>query len=103
MLALWAALWVIAAMRLVVDLARPSHRPFWRRFLAAGMVLATGGLLSYAADNPAAGNLAVSLEMVGAISMVISFAIMIGSRLIAGAQRTDAADMSRLNRDHGLR
>jgi phosphatidylserine synthase len=85
--ALYAALWVIAAMWLFVDLAIPSHRPFWRRFLASVMLLATGGLMSYAIDNPTVGNLAISLELAGAISMVISFAIMIGSGLVAGVRR----------------
>jgi len=91
MLLLWGALGVQATVLFAADLAQPSHRRFWRRFLASELVLTTGTILSYVAQHqrlpaPTLANVAESLQIAGAISLVISAAVLTGSRR---SQRSD--------------
>lgn len=102
MLAIWAALWLVTATALIVDLARPSHRTFWRRFLAGGMLMASGAFLSYASTSPVWGNFTVSLEAAGGISMAVSVAIMAGTRLVTAVQQANPARARHSHRDQGL-
>jgi hypothetical protein len=63
------------------------------------MLMASGGILSYASTAPVWGNFTVSLEAAGGLSMAISVAIMAGTRLITAVQQTNLARARHSHRD----